>query len=518
MANSRTNNTVKNTIAALCEQGVYTLMCFICRTVFVYTLGKTYLGFSGLFGDILTLLSLAELGVGTAILYSMYKPMAQQDYRQVSALLNLYRRVYHTIGIIVTIVGLCLTPFLDFFISDIPDMSEIPIIYILYLSNTAASYFFIYKKSILIADQKSRISSLIYIITTTAQNLFQMVFLLIAHNFIVYLSIQLVATLINNIAVSIYVDKHYTYLKEYKNERVGKETKGVIITNVKAMFLSKISSAVVTSTDNILISKFVSTVLLGVYSNYTLFVTTIRTVVSKIFEALTGSIGNLVVSESKEHVYRTFRNIWFLNYWLVAFCSASLYALMNPFIQLWVGETYLLDEWIVLIVCLNLYMRLIRNTFLTFNDAYGHFVQLRFKCVVEAIINLVVSLILVLPLNMGIFGVLLGTFISNITTNFWYEPYLLFKKKFGVGMHVYFGVFLKYFVVMAISAGAMYLICDVLIVWNNWAAIILKLVICCVFINLFYAIIYGRTREFAYLKNVLDDKVISKFLRKCKKQ
>lgn len=510
MKDSRTNNTVKNTTVALAEQLVYNVMSFACRTVFVYTLGEKYLGFNGLFGDILTVLSLAELGVGTAILYSMYKPVALQDEKKVAALLNLYRKVYHRMGILIALVGVCLTPFLNFFISGIPDMPEVPIIYLLYLTNTVVSYFFIYKKSILIANQKSRIASVIYSVTMMGQNILQIVFLLITYNFITYLIIQVLATLANNIIVSIYVDRKYLFLKKYKNEYVDAETKKKIFTNVKAMFLSRLSSAIVTSTDNILISKFVSTIVLGLYSNYTLFTTMLRTVITKIFEALTGSIGNLVVSESKEHAYRIFRRIWFVNYWLVAFCSVTLFALVNPFISLWIGKTFLLEDKVVLMVCLNLFMRLIRNTFLVFNDTYGHFVELQFKCIVEAIINLVVSLLLVLPFNLGIMGILVGTFISNILTNFWYEPFLLFKKTYGVGLHIYFGLFLKYFVVMSVSAGITYYVCNVLISMENWFGFLVKLLFCFGFINLFYCVIYSKTDEFEYFKNLISKKLMRK--------
>lgn len=186
--------------------------------------------------------------------------------------------------------------------------------------------------------------------------------LLTTHNFIIYLLIQIVCTLANNIIISVYVDRHYSYLKEYKNEQLGKEDKQVIYNNVKAMFVSKLSSAVVTSTDNLLISKFVSTIVLGLYSNYTLFTTMLRTILSKIFEALTGSVGNLVALESNDRVYKTFRKYGSL---ILAgiFSCAALFALVNPFITLWVGESYLLEEKVVFIVCLNLYMRLIRNTF-----------------------------------------------------------------------------------------------------------------------------------------------------------
>lgn len=506
MDNSRTKKSIRNTIVALVEQGIYTVMSFLCRTVFIYSLGKTYLGFSGLFSDILTLLSLAELGVGTAILYSMYKPTAKGDYKQVAALLNLYKKVYNTIGVIITVVGFALIPFLKYLISDIPDMPEIPLIYILYLLNTTASYFFIYKKSILITDQKSYIASLTYICTTTLQNLLQIIFLLMTHNFIIYLLIQIACTLANNIIISAYVDRHYSYLKQYKDQQLCKEDKQVIYNNVKAMFVSKISSAVVTSTDNLLISKFVSTIVLGLYSNYTLFTTMLRTILSKIFEALTGSVGNLVALESSDKVYNTFRKIWFVNFWLVSFSCAGLFALVNPFIILWVGESYLLEERVVFIVCLNLYMRLIRNTFLTFNDTYGMFKQLKPKCVAEAIINLTVSLLFVVPMKMGIYGVLLGTFVSNITTNFWYEPYLLFKK-FGVSLKEYFLLFGEYILLTAISAGTMFWVCNYVITLSGWIGFILKVAVTCICINMFYIVVFVRTDEFKYFLGIVKAKI-----------
>lgn len=506
----RTGNSVRNSMIALVEQGTYMVMSFICRTVFIHTLGKTYLGFSGLFSDILALLSLAELGVGTAILYSMYKPAAVKDYKTLAALLQLYRKVYNTIGILILIVGICLTPFLGFFISDIPDIPELPIIYLLYLLNTTASYFFVYKKSILIVDQRSYVSSLIYIVTISAQNIFQMIFLVTTHSFIIYLVIQVCCTLINNTCISLYVNRQYAFLKEYRNEVVEEKTKQTIYGNIKAMFASKISSAIVTSTDNILISKFVSTVILGLYSNYTLFVTMLRTIITKIFEALTGSIGNLVALESSQKIYQTFRKIFFINFWIVAFSTSILFSLVNPFIELWIGDDFLLSQAIVFMICLNLYMRLIRNTFLTFMDTYGLFVELRPKCIAEAIINLVFSLILVGPLNLGVYGVLLGTFTSNILTNFWYEPYLLFVKKFNVSISVYFRLFLKYFCVMAISAVGCYLVCNRIILLEGWIGFFAKGVFCCIGINVFYFILFRKTEECRYFILLIKRKVLKR--------
>lgn len=507
---SRTTKSIRNMLLAFSEQLVYSVMTFACRTVFIYTLGKNYLGFNGIFTDILTFLSLAELGVGTSIIYSMYQPAARHDYRMVAALLNLYKKIYHIIGTVVFIIGLCLTPFLEFFISDMPDIPELPVIYLLYLLNTTISYFFIYKKSILITDQKNYIASIIYVITVFIQNLLQIIFLLFTHNYIIYLIIHVCCTIGNNTAVSLYVDRHYSYLRQYRNEKIDSESKRKIYTNVKAMFVSKISSAVVSSTDSLLISKFVSTIILGMYSNYTLFVTMLRSVVGKFFEALTGSVGNMIAIESHDKTYDTFRKIWFVNYWIISFSCAVLFSLVNLFIELWAGEEYLLEQKVVFVICLNLYMRLIRNTFLTFLDTYGLFVELKIKSIAEAGINLAVSLIFVLFLDMGIYGVLLGTFVSNITTNFWYEPYLLFKKKFKINMYVYFKLFLKYFLVMSVSSAVFYYICNCIFTVNNWATFIVKGLICCIGINLFYICVYFRTKEFRYF--------VSLIMKKCKRK
>lgn len=513
MKTTRTGNSIRNTFFALGAQAVQSIMAFVCRTVFINTLGKTYLGFNGLFSDILTLLSLAELGVGTAILYSMYKPAAADDKKNLSALLNLYKKVYNTIGILITVIGLCLTPFLNYLISDIPPMPELPLIYILYLFNTSFSYFFIYKKSILIVYQESYVYSIVYIITSLTQSILQIIFLFLTNNFIIYLIIQMVCTLLNNIIVSIYVDKKYSFIKTYKKEIVSEDTKKKIFTNVKAMFVSKLSLAIVTSTDNLLISKFVSTIVLGMYSNYTLFITLMRTIVLKIFEALTGSIGNLVATESNEKIYHTFKKIWFVNFWIVGFPSAALFVLINPFIELWVGSDFLLGMDVVFLICLNLFMRLIRNTLITFNDTYGHFVELRAKCVAEAIINFFVSLLFVLFLNMGIYGILLGTFISNITTNFWYEPYLLFVKKFHVGIKSYFFIFGKYLFVIVAGGALSYFLCYNVITVAGWLGFIIKILVTCIVINIIIVASYFKTEEFKYLSEIIK----SRFKKSLKK-
>lgn len=513
MSKSRTANSFRNMSIAMISQLVYSVAAFACRTVFIYTLGKNYLGITGLFSDILTLLSLADLGFGTAITYSMYRPMAESDERKVSALLNLNRKLYWIIGLGITIIGLCLTPFLNFFVSDLPSMPELPIIYILYLLNTTFSYFFIYKKSILIVTQNTHVSSIIYIITIVTQNVLQMLVLVYFHSFIGYLILQIMCTLLNNVAISVFVDHNYKYLKTYNNAKLDKESKNAIMQNVKAMFLSKLSSAVVTSTDSILISKFVSTVLLGYYSNYTVFTILIRGVFQQIFDALTGSVGNLVAVESSQKSKEVFEKLFFINFWLIGFCSISLFVLINRFIVFWIGTSYLLNIPIVFIICINLYMRLIRNTQLVYIDTLGLFKDIKWKSIAEAIINLVVSLIFVGPMKMGIWGVLLGTFVSNITTNFWFEPYIIFKRKFNLPVFSYFIKFFEYTAATLICGALLYFLCSFISFGNAIINFIASLIACVIFINAFYALLFGRTNEFRYFYQLLNDakgKVIKK--------
>lgn len=497
MKSSRVENSIRNTIYALSTQIFSMLMSFAVRTVFIYTLGKDYLGFNGLFNNIFSILSLTELGMGIAIVYSMYKPVAQEDHRKIAALLNLYRTFYRLVGFIVAALGLSLLPFLNYLVSGIRDIPELEIIYLLYLSSSVISYFFVYKKSILIVYQQDYISSRINLIINSIQGIIQIAILILWHNYILYLIILILAVFFDNMLNSLYVDYKYQYLKEYRSERVDKETKQKIYTDVKALFVSKISSAIVTSTDNLLISAFISTIILGLYSNYMMLINVVNVITSRILDSLTGSVGNLIAVESIERVYLIFKRVWFINYWLVAFSSMSFFILANPFITLWVGKSYLLSSGIIFMVALNLFMRLIRNTFIMFNNAFGHFVELKKKNIIEPIINIVASLLFILVFKMGIIGVLLGTFISNITTNFWFEPYLIFKKC-QISLKEYFKIAGNYLLTNIVAGGLTYILCDICLTGNSWVLFLIRIIICCVAINLVIILFYRKTDEYQY--------------------
>lgn len=503
MGYSRTKNSIVNTLSSFLLQFSTTFLSFIVRTVFIYQLDKKYLGLNGLFSDILSLLSLAELGIGTAIIYSMYQPFAKKDYKKIGALLNLYKKLYRYIGIVVALLGISLTPFLNMFITDMPNIEQLFLIYWLYLANTVISYFYIYKKSILIVDQKIRMASLIQIGISFLQAVVQIVILIVTHNFIFYLIVQIICSFLNNYLVSKYVDIKYNNLIKYSNEIIDLETKKGIIKNVYYMFVSKISSVVVTSTDNLLISSFVSTVSLGLYSNYLIFVSLVRQITSRVFEAVKGSVGNLIATESTEKTFVTYNNLFFLNFLISGFCVSVLFCVINNFIKLWIGERFILSTGITAIICINLYMRTIREVSLTYIDTYGLFKNIKWKSIAEAVLNLIASLFFVLNLKMGIVGVLLGTFTSNIFTNFWFEPYIIYKLGFNKSVVHYFMKFFSYLIAVVLSICISLFLYKWINISNIYIDFLVKIIVVIITDVIVYTVLFFKTDEFRYYLNLV---------------
>lgn len=296
----RIQNSLNNMFFGLSGQIISAIMGFMVRTVFIYTLGIEYLGVDGLFTSILMMLSLANLGFDTAIVYSLYKPLAENDINKIQALMNLYQKAYRWIGIIILLIGLSLLPFLPNLMNGETTISNITIIYLLFLSNSVLSYYFVYKQSIIIADQHNHIISKIHSVFTIVSNIAQIIVLVSISNYIVVLSTQIAFRVIENIYVANKANQLYPYLNTKNNATLSKEDKKLFFENLYALMLYKISGVVINGTDNIIISKFVGIVWVGVYSNYLLIISTLNTLLGYLFYSITASVGNLNVNENAE--------------------------------------------------------------------------------------------------------------------------------------------------------------------------------------------------------------------------
>ena len=495
----RINNSIRNITTALIGQVIGIALSFIGRVVFINTLGTEYLGVNGLFTNVLSILSLAEMGVGSAIIYSLYKPLALKDNKQIKGLMSFYRDAYRIIGCLILIIGIGLVPFLSYIIKDQPDIPYLTYIYILFLINSVASYFFAYKRSLIIADQKNYITTIYRYGFYILLNISQIMLLLSTQNFILFLIMQIIITIFENIMVAYKANRMYPFLKSGTAIKLDKESKKEIIKNVKAMMIHKIGGVVVNGTDNILISRFVGVIWVGLYSNYYLIISAINTIIGQVFSAVTASVGNLNAVETKEKSYSMYKKILFINFWIGGFCAIALWILFNPFISLWIGNQYLFKPMIVLIIVVNFYIMLVRKTTLIYRDSMGLFWLDRYKAIFEAIINIVVSVLLALKL--GIAGVFIGTFISTLTTAFWVEPYILYKYGFEMKVRDYFFRYIKYTSIILVSGIITHQICTAFTT-VTWMSLFGRAAVCVIVPNLIFLVCFYRTDEFRYFWNL----------------
>jgi O-antigen/teichoic acid export membrane protein len=496
---NRTKNTIINIATSFGGNIVVLLASFVSRTIFVQNLSKEYLGINGLFANILSVLSLLELGVGTAIIYSLYKPIADNDLPKVNALMNFYRKAYITIGCIIMIIGVAITPFLGLFFKDTPDVSLLKIYFLLYVINTVISYFYTYKRSLIIANQKGYISTIYNDIFFVLRNISQIIVLILTGSFLLYLIIQIICTFLENFSISKKADKMYPFLRKSNSVVLDKATSKEIQKNTLAMIGHRIGEVVINGTDNILLSKYIGIVEVGLYSNYLLIINSINKIYNLIFTASTASIGNLGATESKEKMKFIFNCLNLVGFWISAVSSICLFNLINPFIDFWLGKGYLLSTEVVFFIIINYYITCMRRGVLTFRDALGLYWYDRYKPLFESIINLLVSIILVIKL--GMVGALIGTTFSTVVTCLWVEPYILYKYGFATSVSPYFYKFGYYTAIMFVAGTATWLICNE-ITGSSFVIFGLKMVACFFIPNLFFLILFWRTKEFKYLFSI----------------
>ncbi len=504
--NTRTSYTVRNIRFALIGQAAALLVSFIARRVFLQVLGGEYLGINGLFDNILKLLSLAELGVGAAITFSLYQPLAANNREQIAVLMGLYRKTYAIIGTAVCIIGFALTPFLSSLVKDMPSIPSIRLIYLLFVANSALSYFFAYKRSLLIADQKRYLATLYRYGCFCVLSVLQIALLLVTRNYLLYLLLQLFFTLAENLLISRKANVLYPYIRKPSFKKLDAKTYSVIKHNVFAMVFHKIGGVVVAGTDSVLLSRLVGLLAVGVYSNYYLVTNALNTIYNLLYQSVTASIGNLGVEADEDKLTDVFWKMDFFTAWLQGFTFVCLINLFNPFISLWVGKEYLFPFPVVLAISVSFYLTGMRKSVLTFRDALGLYWHDRYKPVFESIINLGVSIWL--GIELGAVGVFIGTIISTLVTCFWVEPYVLFHYGLHRSVWLYFKRYLLYLAVTGFAAAVTYACCC-FVPSDGVLYFLLRTGICICVPNGIYLLVFYKTKAFRYFVSLIKRKVFS---------
>lgn len=511
MSSSRSENALKNISTALGGQLLNIVLNFVCRTIFIYTLGKSYLGVSGLFSNILTIMSLAELGIGDAIIYKLYKPVAEKNYAEARKYIAFYRKAYWIIGTVIFCIGLILIPFLGYLIKGGEGLEHIRLIYFLYLFNTASTYFFAYKKTIIIADQKGYIDTINRYAFLVLQNVVQIAVLLIWKNFILYLLVQIVVNFIANVNISIKSTKMYPSLKG-NAEPLSREESKSIFKQTSALVLHKIGGVCVSGTDNLLISSFVGIATVGIYSNYVTILGIPQALLAYVFAPLTASVGNLIHTASKEHIHSTFNRMFLVNFWLYGFCAICLFVLANDFIgAVWLDQSFLLTIPNLFFIVLNFYLTGMRQTVSAFKSTSGLFWNDRFRPIAEAGVNLITSLVLLH--YFGLIGVIIGTTVSAVTTTIWVEAKVVYKHVLNQSVLRFFARYFIYFLIVIAVGVLTYFTTDWLKV-DGILTFILKTIICAVVINVSFVVLFFKTAEFKEIVNSYVKPLYKKVFKK----
>lgn len=499
----RTNYSIKNSITSVISNIVSYVFLFIGQSVFIKTLGIEYTGLNGLFSNILTILNLFELGIGSAITYNLYKCVAKNDKEKIKSLMLFYKKTYDLVAFIIFVIGIILIPFLKFIINDINLNINIYIVYLLFLLNTVVTYFISYKRTLLFSNQRNYIINIIHISYIIILNVLQIIILFITSNYYLYLIVKIICIVFENLVISIKTNKNYPYILEKNVKKIDVDTKNDIINRVKALFVHKLSGAVTNGTDNILISIFFGLKYVGLYTNYYYIISAIKFIFRDFLYSTTASVGNLLVEKNYDKNYITYKKIIFLNFWIAVFTSICLFLLIEPFITIWIGSKYILEFIILVSLILNYFQTMMRSTYIVFKDSAGIWVEDKYIPVIQIVLNIVFSIVFLKIF--GLAGVFMGTIASSLILWLYSYPKFVYKKLFNRSYKDYFKGLLKSIFIFLMILIITYIISNLFVIKSSIIKLIVNGLICIIIPNLILYLLFRKTDEFRYYINLIKN-------------
>ncbi len=511
MANSRTVNVVKNTSATLLDKLMQIVIQFALRTAFIHILGNEYTGLSGLFTDVLHVLSLMEMGLDSSMIFSLYKPISQKDTRRVKQLLQFYKTAFTIIGFVVFAAGVCCVPFLPYIVKNVPNIKEdIRVIFMIYVATSACSYFLIYRAVLLRADQQSRIISKWNVIVGTVECVVEVVLLLIFRKYYAYLIVHFCAVVGRNIIISYITTRKYPqYFNGQKAEPLSKPERHILFRDLACLTMYDVSGVAINSTDSVFISAFVGTSEVAIIGNFTLIIASIRSMVNQTVNAVKPSIGNLAATSSNEKQEQVFRTLNFMTFWVACICCTCLFVLLNPFVgEIWLNSSYMLSMPIISVMVANFFIAVMVFPVEGFRTANGLFVQGWMRPLIMAVLNIILDFFW--GRMWGIIGIFFATTVSRLMTQVWFDPWLVFSRVFKTSVLDYYKDYVIYALITAASCALSYYLCDFLPIGHGIIRFALSMVVCVVIPNVIVLALYHKSEEFHYLRGAISN-LLGKF-------
>lgn len=492
---SRITNASRNIIWGTIGRGIGLILPFVCRTVMIKTIGIEYVGLSGLFSSLLVVLSFAELGIGNALVFSMYKPVAEGNDDKVCALLAFYRKCYFIIGCFILVCGIIMLPFVPNLIKgDIPSDINVYWLFAIYLTNNLLGYFlFAYKNSIFIACQQNHIASKVTLVTNIVLNLSRIILLLLYKNFYCFAVVLPVITLVNNIIVSYMAGKYYP--KYICRGNLEKSEIKEIALKVGGMVFQKVGGIAMSSVDTLIISSFLGLVTLGMYNNYYIITTSLTSFLAILTSSIVSVIGNSIVTESKAKNKDDFIKFNFIYVWLVAWMTVTMLVLYQPFMQIWVGQKLMFSNAISFLFTFCFFVHHWCDTLYIYQEATGAWWETKFVPLLVAICNLVTSIVLLEYI--GFAGILVATILSCFIYIIGYAKVIV-KGYFGdiLSLKSYLSKQIFYMISTLFVSTITYYCCSYIEVGNIYSNMGISIIVCLLLPNLLLWLMWRNLNEY----------------------
>lgn len=504
----RTKLSIINVSVSYIASALAMIIGFITQAIFLENLNESYLGINGLFTNIVSMLSIVELGIGTAIIYNLYKPISVGDKEKIKSLVNYYKKTYRKIAIIIFLIGLLVIPFLSYIVGKTDIKENINLIYLLFLLDTSIYYLISYKRTILIANSKSYHVNIVHIFYLVIVNSLQIFILFKYQDYYLYLIIKFIMRIVENIVINIIANKNYGYLKEKNINALDISIIKDIKLKIKSLFFHKIGTFIVSGTDNILISMFFGINSVGLYSNYFLITNSVSGFFLQAFSTLTSTVGNLLVTSDVKHQKKVYNRILFLNAWIAVFTSSAILVIIETFIKLWIGEQYILSFSILIVIIINFYFNSMRMTYNVFKDAAGIYYEDRFIPIYESICNIIFSILF--AKLFGLVGIFIGTISSQLILHLYSYPKYVVNKLFSISYGEYLKKFLTYLLIFIASSFISYCVSILYVFPSVILNLIVRLLIAIVVPNIIMIIVFRKSEEFMYYMNLLK-RILKKY-------
>lgn len=506
---TRVKNSILNVITGLSGQMFVLLLKFVTRTVFISVLGKSFLGINGLFSDILSMLSLTELGLDTAINFKLYKPLAEGDWQRVRILMKFYRNAYHVVGLTILGLGICLIPLLPFVINDYDSLEGLGInaamIFFLYLMQSVSSYLFFASRSAIVkADQREYILNFAGYAVTLTTNIAQILILVFLQDFILYTVVVVAFNILQNLINAMIAKRCYPQAFSKTDDKISRAEVKEIFGDLGALFIYKINSVVLKATDNIVLSSFIGLAIVGVYSNYLMFYTGIKNLLGRFYNAVKASMGNLFAVAEMEKRYLFFEVMNLISVILYGTAGVGVAVVADEVVQSWIGTEYVIAQPFAVLMGIEILFVGFKSNLGQIRNVTGTFRQMWFRPLLGIVINIVVSVLLVRPF--GIYGVVIGTITADILTNFLVDPTVIHKYSFEGyrPVSVYYRKNLQYILVLAGTGVLNYGFCTAIFSGHGWWSVIFHALFCGVSVPLVFFLLFRKTPEFIYLLGIYN--------------